>query len=135
MEASILFSTAASSDSRNMVYVFNPMNTEVFARRIQLPCGSRIVISDELGHVNYLDARQIPYLSCDAPPPAPPAPSPQPPAPSPRPPSPRPPPPPLPGTPVGDDSPPGTPVIPARPPPRPPTPRVALPPPSPPPDE
>jgi hypothetical protein len=83
LEASILFAASGStSDSRNMVYgekhlpyvrgtavrmrltpvhycpcmaVFNPQNIDVLAARLRLPCGSRFLIRDELGHVNFID--------------------------------------------------------------------------------
>ncbi|KAG2440707.1 hypothetical protein HXX76_003564 [Chlamydomonas incerta] len=134
LEATILFAASnSSSDSRNMVYVFNPLNVEVLARRLQLPCGSRFLIRNEQGHINFIDGRQIPRLSCDSPPPPPMAPPPGLPPPL-APPSPElPPPPEVP--PSGDQASTFNPPPPKKTPPRPPVKRPPSPPapPSPPP--
>ncbi|PNW80867.1 hypothetical protein CHLRE_07g332901v5 [Chlamydomonas reinhardtii] len=117
LEATILFAVSnSSSDSRNMVYVFNPLNVEVLARRLQLPCGSRFLIRNEQGQINFIDGRQIPRLSCDAPPPPPTAPPPALPPPS------APPPglPPPPDAPSGDQASAFSPPPPKKAPPRPP---------------
>mgnify|MGYP001807430178 CR=1 FL=1 len=96
--------------------VFNPLNVEVLARRLQLPCGSRFLIRNEQGQINFIDGRQIPRLSCDAPPPPPTAPPPALPPPS------APPPglPPPPDAPSGDQASAFSPPPPKKAPPRPP---------------